>query len=447
MVTAASARRAAGVLGRAAARAHRDGIGRRASALAYATLVSIVPLLAVVSIFVAQALREDDGQTLRLIAQLLPYREDSVIEALQSFVAQAESVSGLALIGFLVTSLATFFSVQETLFSIFGVSAPPALGRRIVTFTLLAFWGPVLIGSAYAALLYLTQSGTFAGGWLRESTLLRVLPMAVTFVGLAMLYWRAAVGRIRFRHAAAGSAIATVLIELLKSGFELYVSSFTAVQRAVYGTFAIVLFFVLSVQLAWWILLYGAEVAASAGGAAPRAGGDGRRPDPWIALAALELLGRPGRPSATSEELADVAGIAPGAVRGHLEPLTTRGLLEAPMSPSGQWRLALAPGRIRLDSIFAAFEPLRPEPDPDAPEPLLPRLRARLAGARAEALAGATLDDWLTRGAPEATAEEGEAFATGRVTAEPEERDESTRPGVAEDPEPADDPVPTDRRR
>lgn len=447
MVTAGPARRVAAVLGRAAARAHRDGIGRRASALAYATLVSLVPLLAVISIFVAQALREDDGQTLRLIAQLLPYREDSVVQALQSFVAQAESVSGLALIGFLVTSLATFFSVQETLFSIFGVSAPPALGRRIVTFTLLAFWGPLLIGSAYAGLLYLSQSGTLAGGWVRESTLLRAIPMAVTFVGLAMLYWRAAVGRIRFRHAAAGSAIATVLIELLKSGFELYVVSFTGVQRAVYGTFAIALFFVLSVQLAWWILLYGAEVAASAGGAAPRAGGDGRRPDPWIALAALERLAGPGRPAATSEELADGVGIAPTAIRAHLEPLTTRGLLEAPISPSGKWRLALAPGRIRLESIFAAFEPHRPEPDPEAVEPAVQRLRLHLAGARAEALAGATLDDWLTRGAPDATAEEGEAFATGRVTLDSEPPDESTRPGVAEDPVRADDPVSTDRRR
>jgi membrane protein len=441
MVTADPVRRAAAILGRAAARAHRDGIGRRASALAYATLVSLVPLLAVISIFVAQALREDDGQTLRLIAQLLPYREESVVEALRSFVAQAESVSGLALAGFLVTSLATFFSVQETLFSIFGVSAPPALGRRIVTFTLLAFWGPVLIGSAYAGLLYLSQSGA-----LRESTLLRVLPMVVTFVGLAMLYWRAAVGRIRFRHAAAGSAIATVLIELLKSGFELYVSSFTAVQRAVYGTFAIVLFFVLSVQLAWWILLYGAEVAASAGGAAPRAGGDGLRPDPWIALAALERLAGPRRPAATSEELADVAGIAPAAIRRHLEPLTTRGLLEAPLSPSGQWRLALAPGRIRLDAIFAAYEPLRPEPDPDRPEPALERLRQRLAGARAEALAGATLDDWLTRGAPDATPEEGEAFATGRVTVEPGTPDESTRPGLTAESAPAEPAGPRDRR-
>ena len=46
-------------------------------------------------------MREDNGRTLRLIAELLPYREDAVISALQSFVAQAESVSSLAVIGFL----------------------------------------------------------------------------------------------------------------------------------------------------------------------------------------------------------------------------------------------------------------------------------------------------------------------------------------------------------
>ncbi|KAB2962489.1 MAG: YihY family inner membrane protein, partial [Thermoanaerobaculia bacterium] len=286
------------LLGRALLRAHRDGIGRRASALAYATLVSIVPLLAVVSIFVAQALREDGGRTLRLIAQLLPYREESVVAALESFVAQAESVSSLALIGFLVTSLLTFFLVQEMLYDIFRVSAPPSPLRRVVAFSALLVFGPVLIGSVYAGLLYLGQTRSGLGPLLRDSVLLGTLPALATLLGLALLYWRAATGHVRFRHALAGSLVATLLIELLKAGFSLYVASWTAVQRAVYGGLAIALFFLISVQLAWWMMLYGAEVTACLGIPASELDAErGLVPDPWTALAALERLAQPGRPS------------------------------------------------------------------------------------------------------------------------------------------------------
>jgi membrane protein len=325
--------------GRALLRAHRDAVGRRASSLAYATLVSLVPLLAVVSIFLAQTLREDDGRTLRLIAALLPYSEDAVVSALRSFVAQAESVSSLAVIGFLASSTMTFFSVQETLFDVFRVAAPPSLARRLVTFTLLFFWGPVLIGSAYGGLLWLGQSGAGVGRFLHESALARVVPPLVTFVGLGMLYWRAANGRLRARSALAGSAAAVVLLELLKLGFRVYVSSFTHVQRAVYGGVAIAFFFVLSVQLAWWMVLYGAELAASLG--LPEGELDasrGLKPDPWVALAALTRLAAPGRPPWPALELATDLALPVDALRAHLEPLAERGLLEAPLGVGGRTR-------------------------------------------------------------------------------------------------------------
>jgi membrane protein len=396
---------AGSLLGRAFVRGHRDAIGRRASSLAYSTLLSVVPLLAVVSIFLAQAMREDNGRTLRLIAELLPYREDAVISALQSFVAQAESVSSLAVIGFLITSLMTFFSVQETLFTIFRVSEPPSLARRILTFTLLFFWGPVLIGSAYAGLLVLEQTSGTIGELLRGGSILKGVPALVTFLGLTMLFWRAAYGRISLRNAAAGSAVATVLVEVLKLGFRVYVSSFTHVQRAVYGTFAIALFFVISVQLTWWIMLYGAEVAASVG--LPGAGREripGPQPDPWTALEALERLAAPGRPPYSANQLAAELGIAPDALRAHLAPLADRGLVEAPLTVAGNWRLAVAPGRVRLESVFAAYDPARregsPEPGEAAPPDPVDRIRERVAGARAEALEGTSLDDWLTRGRP-----------------------------------------------
>jgi YihY family inner membrane protein len=226
---AALARFVGGVL----AKSHRDEVLLRSSALAFATLLALVPLLAVVSIFVARTLREDDGRILQLITALLPYREESVITALHNFLDQAESVSGVALAGFVATSLLTFFGVQESLFHIFGVARPPSMLRRLASFSLLFVWGPLLVGTAQMALLVVGQANPELGRVLRASPLVSAVPGALTFVGLTMLYWRAAFQRISIRHAAVGGAVATVSLELLKLAFGLYVRELSEVQRAI----------------------------------------------------------------------------------------------------------------------------------------------------------------------------------------------------------------------
>ena len=171
----------------------------------------------------------------------------------------------------------------------------------------------------------------------------------------------------------------------------------------------IAIFFVLSIQLAWWILLYGAEVAACLGRpAAELRGARGIRPDPWIGLAALARLAAPGRPSLDDDQLAAALGIPAHALRDHLGPLSDRGLLEAPLTPAGTWRLAVAPARVRLDTLFAAYHA---EPSPAAADhsdesgedaaraadaqARLAELRSRLASARSSELGDLTLDDWL----------------------------------------------------
>jgi len=237
------ARRALEFARRLVFRCGHDEIVLRASALAFSTVISLVPLLAVIWYLVARTLREQGPATLRMIAELLPYREEAVVEALQSFLEQAEYVSGAALIGFLIVSLMTFLSVQETLSRIFRVLTPPSLWRRLLAFALLFFWGPLLIGSVYGGLLWLGQWNSDAdsalGRLLRDSTLIGTLPALATLIGLAMLYWRASLGRIKLRHAFAGSLVATLALELLKVGFRIYAGSFSDVQRAVYGTLAI----------------------------------------------------------------------------------------------------------------------------------------------------------------------------------------------------------------
>jgi len=339
-------------LARVVAKSRKDEVALRASALAFSTVITAVPLLAGITIFVARTLREDDGRILDLITQLLPYREELVLSALRSFLTQAESVSGIAVLGFVITSAITFFGVQESLFRIFRVHETPSIFRRLMTFSLLFFWGPLLVGSAQAGLLVVREANPEFGQLMRESVILTVLPTLITFFGLTMLYWRAAFRTISLRHAAIGGATATVLLEGLKQLFGVYVASFTAVQRAVYGTFAIALFFVLSIQLAWYILLVSAEISSCL---APRAeekpAAPPVEPDPWIGLAALEILGAAGRPTLDAAELAPQLALEEEEVEAHLRPLAEAGWLETARG----YRLAVPTRRVRIAAVLAAY--------------------------------------------------------------------------------------------
>lgn len=404
-----AARRALEFARRLVFRIRHDEIPRRASALAFSTVLSLVPLLALIGYLIARTLREQGPATLRLIAELLPYREEAVLAALHSFLAQAAYVSGAALLGFLFVSLTTFLSVQDTLSRIFRVLTPPSLWRRLLAFALLFFWGPLLIGSVYAGLLVLGQSSssTALGRLLRDSTLVDTLPALATLIGLAMLFWRASLGRIKLRHAFAGSLVATVGLELLKIGFRVYAASFTEVQRAVYGTLAIALFFLVSVQIGWVILLAGAEVAACLGlPAAPdRRPWAGTRPDPWTAIAVLTLMaGRFGgrRPALHEVEAAEHFGLDGARLRFLLAPLVDREWIEPPLAPHHGYRLMVPPDRIRVAELLAPYAPIQTDPSGLAAlPPSLAALPAQLERAWAAGLDELTLAD-LLRPAPAA---------------------------------------------
>lgn len=406
------ARRALEFARRLVFRCGHDEILLRASALAFSTVISLVPLLAVIWYLVARTLREQGPATLRMIAELLPYREEAVVEALQSFLEQAEYVSGAALIGFLIVSLMTFLSVQETLSRIFRVLTPPSLWRRLLAFALLFFWGPLLIGSVYGGLLWLGQRNSDAdsalGRLLRDSTLIGTLPALATLIGLAMLYWRASLGRIKLRHAFAGSFVATLALELLKVGFRVYAGSFSDVQRAVYGTLAIALFFVLSVQIAWMILLASAEVAACLG---LPSGPDvrpwaGTRPDPWTAVAVLTLLAErfgSRRPAVHELEAAERFGVDGLRLRFLLAPLVDRGYVQPPLAPHHGYRLKVSPERLKMAELLAPYAPIRSSPADSRSLPAqLAGLPAELQRTWASGLDDLTLAD-LTR-APAAAA-------------------------------------------
>jgi membrane protein len=260
---ATRAQRALAFLRRALRKAHGDRLGLVASALAFSSVLSAVPLLAVISRFVARAVQQDEGRTLGLLAQLLPYSEQTLVTAIDSFAAQAEALSGLAMLGFLVTCGSTFLTIEGAIDKIFRVERRQGrILHRLFSFSLLVVWGPLAIAGLVALLLHLAQNPTFSG-YLRRSTLTLWLPPLITLVGLTLLFWWVPNRKVRMRNALAGAAVAALALQGLQTGFRAYVRLFTDASRVIYGSFAIAFFFMISLQIAWWLILVGIEVTAN----------------------------------------------------------------------------------------------------------------------------------------------------------------------------------------
>jgi membrane protein len=364
-----------------------DGVTQRAAALAFVTILALIPLLAAFTFVAAQLLHDYQDRVLSFLTGVLPYSQKQVLETLQSFVSQAETLQEVGFLAFILVGLGAFGTIEETINRIWLVSSRRSLRAKLVSFTLLVFWGPLLIGSCYSVLLLLRQRPGF-DVLFDESILVQAVPLLVSAVGLTMLYWQVPFTRVHFRAALAGGITASVLLEILRRAFAYYVAHFTAGTYVVYGSFALAIFFMISLELTWLAVLLGTEVAyvyQHFGALTNTRGLDARFRESWIGLAALAVLVeslRVGKPVGDLDRLAERLGVAPEALRSSLDPLVKSGLVvETTGEPAG-YVLARDPHELTLETALAAYErPIEellaamPQPLRDNLEALVGRLR------------------------------------------------------------------------
>lgn len=395
--------RAGGLFLRLLARKSReDGIPQRAAALAFVTLLSLIPLLAAFSYVAAQFLARYRERTLDFLTSVLPFSQADMIRHIEEFVSQAESLRGVGFLVFILVGLGAFGAIEESINRIWQVSSRRSFRARVVSYTLLIFWGPMVIGASYSTLLVLRQRPGF-DRLFEESLLVQALPFVASLVGLTMLYWQVPFTRVQFRAALVGGVVAAVLLELLRRSFGVYVERMD-VTIVVYGSFALAIFFMIAVQIAWWAVLMGSEIAYVTqhfAALTQTKGRDARFREEWIGMAALAKLLeglRAGRPLTELDRLAESLGTSPEGLREALEPLVAAGLVvESGGEPAG-YVLAHDPHELSLAKVLAAYEQPAEELLAALPEPLrdnLDALMRRLRDTRETTLAGRSIAQLL----------------------------------------------------
>jgi membrane protein len=379
----------------------QHAIAVEAAALAFSTVLALIPLLAAFLFIGKKVFDEYPQRILNILREVLPYSETALLGHISDFLVQAEAIRGPGMVGFVVVALIAFSSVEDTLNRIWNVDTSRSLRVRAGSLFLLLLFGPLLIGAVYSVLIVLRARPAFEAVF-EQSWLLQSLPFFVTWFGLTMLYWLVPHAPVRFRCALAGGFSAALLLEFLRRGFHLYLEAFPGMSL-VYGGFALALIFMTSLHAAWLIVMVGSEIAYVIQHFAALS----RRvllPQPpegrWLALAAVALLAERSLAGSGAMHLAHLASrleVPAAELRRALRPLLDGGVLTERRRGDGL-QLAQADASVPVGKVLGLYEERRRDVLPNLPPGAAHRLevlREHLARKAQEELGTCTLAELL----------------------------------------------------
>lgn len=253
-----------------ALRYDEDRCGQAAASLAFTTLLSLVPLIAVgLAILSRLPLADVAESTLRdfLFHNLLPEKAGHIIGtyALQ-FSEKAHRLTLLGGLGLFATALMTMLTIDHAFNSIWRVHRRRPLGRRLALYGLALLFGPLLATAGMAGMSYFVSASLGLVNeplWLRHA-LFQTLPVLFQVVLLALLYGIVPHRRVEPRHAWTGAIVAGLLFMLLQKLFGGFVAAVPGF-KLMYGAFAALPIFLLWLHLSWTIVLLGALLTAVLG--------------------------------------------------------------------------------------------------------------------------------------------------------------------------------------
>jgi membrane protein len=237
-----------------------------AGTLAYTTLISLVPLLAVGLSFLAifADLKNHSNEILDfLFVNFVPASKEVLQEHIQEFAGKASRMSAAGLIILIFTALMMMATIDTSLNRIWRVRTHRNKKSSFLVYGAVLTWGPILVGAGIGVTSYLvslpliSEAASPFGG---KKAILSLTPYVLETVAFVLLYLIVPNRRIRFTHALAGGILAAILFETAKRGFAWYVTTFPTYE-AIYGAMAVIPIFLVWVYVSWLVVLLGAEFA------------------------------------------------------------------------------------------------------------------------------------------------------------------------------------------
>lgn len=391
--------RAGQVVWFAALEFRRDFCFERAATLSYATIISLMPIAVLV---LGAAVQFGVGDQFihyleeKAFPSLAPAFQSQLTEWLESnisskaFAGVALGVAGLVVIlSLLVTAMGGLNAAERIFNRLWDVD-----GRRSYVQKFLVFWGiltmsPLLASASLWLDNFLVPKGGVVDSLTKGSIVLSSLyhflvPIVLWTLGITVLYKFLPSATVRIGSALVGAFVASILWEISKRGFVVYLAHTSSVA-SFYGALGVVPIFFLWVYLTWLIVLWGFEIVYAhqhLGQLVELLDRQARQVNVAPATIALHALARAGAvfasggPPVLRARLEDELLVSPEDLARALSPLLEKGILVEDARIEGRLILGRDPQGIELDVVLE----LLPLPEPSAS--LLPATARLLEEAR-----------------------------------------------------------------
>lgn len=252
----------------------RKNLALRASALTLYSLLSIVPVVAMIfGIAQGFGLQEYLDSQLKNILVGQPEVLENVMNYAHNLLGSTKGgvIAGLGFVLLLWSVLQVLSNIEEAFNSIWDVQKPRTMARQFTDYLSMMLVAPIFIVISGAANIYITTQVqnilihlSFLGPAITELIIisLQVLPYITTSVLFFILYLVMPNTRVKPRAALTAGIIAGCVFQLFQwayIAFQIGVSRY----NTIYGSFASIPLFITWLQFSWMIVLVGAEISFS----------------------------------------------------------------------------------------------------------------------------------------------------------------------------------------
>ncbi len=239
-----------------------------AAFLSYTSLLSLVPMMAVIfAAFSSFPVFDDVFKELEhfIFQNFVPSSSEVIKEYLTQFVGKTSKLTLVGLVSLFVVALMLMWQIDKSLNQIWEVKKAKNFLRIFLTYWAVLTLGPILIGVSLMVTSYITSLPLISDaadtiGFKTE--ILSMIPVILTMAAFTLLYLIVPNSRVPVVHALLGGLTATLFFELAKIGFALYISNNTTFS-SLYGTLATVPIFLVWIYISWLVTLLGAVTTRS----------------------------------------------------------------------------------------------------------------------------------------------------------------------------------------
>jgi membrane protein len=243
----------------------------KASSLTFYSLLSIVPIIAVMF-----GISKGFGLQRQVEEQLLTKMEGQkevvtkIIDFANSLLANTNGgiIAGIGVAFLFWTIISVLSNIENSFNDIWGVIRPRSFGRKFSDYLSTMFVCPILLVISGSMTLFVSSQVKLFTEKIpllqnlgpMFLLLLKLLPYVAVWIVFTFIFIFMPNTKVRFKSALIGGIVAGTIFQILQwiyINFQIGVSKY----GAIYGSFAALPLFLLWLQTSWFIVLFGAEVS------------------------------------------------------------------------------------------------------------------------------------------------------------------------------------------